>query len=296
MRSFLRLTALVIFGFCVLPLIAADDVKPPAADKKADAKDAPKKDADAKDTPKKDADAKDTPKKDADAKDAPKKDADAKDTPKKDADAKDKKPEDKKHDEKKDSPWVLAGKMNGELVSVDESKKVVKVKLTTVIQKLDQNEANALAQEQVNLANAVAKRDVNAARQAEVNIANHQRNLYKPEKKTKEVEVPTLEDVKIRVTTPAVVFDDDGKIKKPTAEDLKKLKGDPTLPGYPGDFSSLRSGQLVTLTIMRNKDAKPPAPAKRDPFTGKPEVSDTDLTGDFVPHASMILVVADTGK
>src|SRR5258708_3642218 len=117
MRLFLRLTALVIFGLCVLPLIAADDVKPPA---------------------------KDAPKKDADVKDAPKKDGDAKDAPKKDADAKDKKTDEKK-DEKKDSPWVRVGTVSGELVGVDESKKTIKVKITTVVQRVDQNEANAIA-------------------------------------------------------------------------------------------------------------------------------------------------------
>jgi hypothetical protein len=272
MRSVIRLTALVVFGLCVLPLVVADDAKPPVADKKADAKDLPKKDADAKDPPKKDADAKDPPKKDADAKDPPKK------------------------DEKKDSPWVRAGQISGELVSVDETKKIVKIKVTTAVPRVDQNEANALAQAKVNYANALSKRppDLNGAAQAERDIATHQANLIKYDKKSQDHEVPTLDDVKVRIPAPPVVFDDDGKIKRPTAEELRKLKGDPPQPGYPGDFSNLRSGQMVTVTLMRNKDAKPPAAGKPDPFTGKPP--DIDLTGDYVPHASMIVIVADTGK
>jgi hypothetical protein len=257
MRFLTRWTALAVFGVFALPLFAADDVKAPEPDSKAAKKD--------------------------DAKDATK------------DDPKDKKADDKKPDDKKDGhkDWVTAGKMNGELVSVDESKKTLKVKLTSEVRTLNQNEAQALAQEQANLARAIAARNAQGAQQAQQNILNHERNLYKVEQKTQEVEVPTLDDVKIRVSTPAVVFDDDGKIKKQTAEELRKLKGDPSLPGYPSDFSSLHSGQKVTITLMRKKDAKPPAPERPTPGGKPPEL---DLTGDYVPHASLILVVHDSSK
>jgi hypothetical protein len=258
MRFFTRLTTLAVFGFVALPLFAADDAKPADADNKAAKKD--------------------------DAKDA-----------KKD-DAKDKKPDDKKPDDKKDEKkdWITAGKMSGELVSVDETKKTLKIKLTTEIRTLNQNEAAALTAAEADYARAVAQRNAQAANQAMQNIANHQRNLYKIEKKTQEVEVPTLDDAKVRIPEPPVVFDDDGKIKKPTAEEKRKLKGDPTLPGYPGDFSSLHAGQMVTLTMMRKKDAKPPTPERPNPGGGKPP--ELDLTGDYVPHASMISVVFENSK
>src|SRR5712692_6361260 len=105
MRYLTRWTALAVFGVFALPLLAADDVKTPEADKKAAKKD--------------------------DAKDATK------------DDAKDKKADDKKADDKKDGhkDWVAAGKMKGELVNVDESKKTLKVKLTTEVRTLNQNEA-----------------------------------------------------------------------------------------------------------------------------------------------------------
>jgi hypothetical protein len=211
-------------------------------------------------------------------------------------DAKDKKTDDKKADDKKDEhkDWVPAGKMNGELVNVDESKKTLKVKLTTEVRTLNQGEAQALTQAEGDYARAVAQKNAQAANQALQNIATHQRNLYKFEKKTQEVEVPTLDDVKVRIPAPAVVFDDDGKIKKPTAEELKKLKGDPSLPGYPGEFSGLHAGQFVTITLMRKKDAKPPAPERPNPAGGKP--AELDLTGDYVPHASMILIVHENSK
>jgi hypothetical protein len=217
----------------------------------------------------------------------PAKDAPAKGTPAKDAPAKDA----PKPDEKKDKDWVKAGQLSGELVNIDDSKKILKVKLTTEIRTIDQGEAQGLVQAEANLQRAIASRDANGVRQAQQDIVNHQRNLYKIEKKTQDVEVPTLEDVKIRIPSPPVVYDDDGKIKKPTAEELRKLKGDPPLPGFPGEFNNLHSGQMVTITLMRKKDAKPPAPVKPDPLTGKPPAPAIDLTGDYVPHASLIVIV-----
>jgi hypothetical protein len=267
MRSLIRWTGLAILGVFALPLFAADDVKPPEPDKKAAKTD----------------DAKDTKKDDAKDKKADDKKAD------------DKKADDKKADDKKDDrkDWVPAGKMNGELVNVDESKKTLKVKLTTEVRTLNQGEAQALTQAEADYARAVAQKNPQAASQAMQNIAVHQRNLYKVEQKSQEVEVPTLDDVKVRIPTPAVVFDDDGKIKKPTSEELKKLKGDPSLPGYPGEFSSLHAGQKVTITLLRKKDAKPPTPERPNPG-GKP--AELDLTGDYVPHVSMIVIVYENSK
>ena len=258
MRVLTRWAAVAVLGVFTTPLFAADDVKNPEPDKTA------KKD---------------------DAKDA-----------KKD-DAKDKKPDDKKADDKKDEKkdWVLAGKpVIAELVSVDDNKKTLKIKLTSEIQTVNQNEANALQAAEADYARAVARREAQGAAQAMQNIANHQRNLYKIEKKTQEVEVPTLEDVKVRIAEPPVAFDDDGKIKKLTAEEKRKLKGDPTLPGYPGEMSNLHGGQIVSLTLMRKKDAKPPKPTAPNPAGGKPP--EIDLTGDYVPHVSMIEVKRDSNS
>src|SRR5438270_2970527 len=144
MRSLICLTALSVLGLLVLPLLAADDPKPPA-------KDAAAKDAAAKDAPAKD--------KDAPVKDAPKKDP----------------------EEKKDKDWVKAGQLSGELVNINDSKKTIKVKLTTEIRTINQGEAQGLVQAQANLQRAIASRDANGARQAEQDILTHQRNLYKVE-------------------------------------------------------------------------------------------------------------------
>jgi hypothetical protein len=236
MRSVIRLTALAVFGFLVLPLFAADDAKAPQPDKKADEK----KDA----------------------------------------------------DDKKDKDWVVVGKVTGEVSNFDENKKTLKV--TVEVPVINQNEAQALAQAEADYARALSKRppDVNGANQALQNIANHKAKLYKGEKKTNEWAM--LDDAKVRTQNPPVVFDDDGKIKKPSADELKKMKGDPNLPGYPGEMSNLHNGQTVTVTLMRKKDAKPPTPAKPDPTTGKPP--EIDLNADYAPHVSLIVIVHDNQK
>jgi hypothetical protein len=256
MRLIIRWTALAVLSLFVLPLFAADDVKKPDADPKTD-----KKDGDTKPDEKKP------------------------EEKKKD----DKKPEEKKKDDK----WILAGRpISGEIVTVDENKKIIKIKVTTVVQSINQGEVQAIAQEEANLRNAILKRDANGIAAAQQNIANHQRNMYKYDKKTNDVEYAIMEEppVKVRVMTPPVTFDDNGVIKKHTNEELKKLKGDSSLPGYPGEFSELRNGQMVSLTLLRNKDAKPPAPMPGV----KP--ADLDLTGDYMPHVSMIVITAEPAK
>jgi hypothetical protein len=258
MRVLTSWAAVAVLGVFATSLFAADDLKAPEPDKNATKKD--------------------------DAKDA-----------KKD-DAKDKKPEDKKADDKKDEKkdWIRVGTRKVELVSVDESKKTIKIKVTSEIRTVNQNEAAALQTAQADYARAVARRDAQGAAQAMQNIANHERNLVKVEYKTQETEVAALDDVKVRIPEPPVTFDDDGKIKKLTAEEKRKLKGDPTLPGYPGEISNLHGGQIVVLTLMRKRDAKPPTPTAPTPGGGKPP--EIDLTGDYAPHVSMIEIVRDSSS
>jgi hypothetical protein len=68
----------------------------------------------------------------------------------------------------------------------------------------------------------------------------------------KEYELETVDDVIVRVMDKPVQFDDKGKPKPYTAEELKELKGpDPSLPGYRSDFDSLKVGQTVRVTFGR---------------------------------------------
>jgi len=144
-------------------------------------------------------------------------------------------------DPKPDNKWVPfpSGKVSGEIVKLDENKKTVTIKVTTILGN-------------------------NAKKYTEVDYAF----LGDPQGK-------------VRVPNPPLAFEDSGAIKKLTIDEIKKLKGDPSLPGFPGGFSDLKTGQMVQITPLRNKDAKP---------------GDPDLKGDKAPYISMVVVVAEAPR
>jgi hypothetical protein len=60
------------------------------------------------------------------------------------------------------------------------------------------------------------------------------------------------DDVVVRRLHPGPIFDGKGKPRKPTAAELKEMKGnDPKLKGYKAELSNLKAGQVVTVTIAR---------------------------------------------
>jgi len=82
-------------------------------------------------------------------------------------------------------------------------------------------------------------------------------------------------------------FDDKGKLKQPTAKEKAEAKGDPKLPGYKGEFSDLRSNQIVQVTLVRHKSAKP---VKINP---KSKDVDPELLAELKPQISMIVVLGE---
>jgi hypothetical protein len=102
---------------------------------------------------------------------------------------------------------------------------------------------------------------------------------------------------KVRTVAPPEEFDDKGEIKKLTAADLKRLKGDDPaekkMPGYKADFSELQVNDVVQVALAawkpntpkkgdKGKDKEPatedPAKEKMDGKDGK-WVTVTTLTG-----------------
>jgi hypothetical protein len=195
--------------------------------------------------------------------------------PKKDID-KEKKPE------VTSEKMVAAGQLVGKILSVDASKKVLRVQVNFEVPKINQGEANALAQAQANLLKA---RTVQDRANAQLDIAKHQANLVTYEKKHQDVELHTAEEFKVRVANPPTQFDEKGQVKKYTQKELKELKGDPKLPGYPGEFSDLHNDQMISVTLVKKKDASKPKAGGKD--------ADAALLGDNLPVASMIVVVSE---
>jgi hypothetical protein len=192
-----------------------------------------------------------------------------------------------------------AGQLAGKILTVVESKKSLRLQVTLQYPKLNQGALNSLVQAQANMQQAMLNRDYNARLQG---IANAQRQmlqaqatLYTMESKTQDVELQTTDEVKVRLAQPPQKFDDKGQVKKHTAKELKELKGpDPKLPGYTAEFSDLREGQIVTVTLVKKKDAParlPPRKPIKDPKEAKDV--DADLLLENLPQISMILIVAE---
>jgi hypothetical protein len=190
-----------------------------------------------------------------------------------------------------------AGQLAGKILTVNESKKSIRLQVTLQYPKLNTGALNSYVQAQLNLQQAMLNRDYNARLQG---IANAQRQmlqaemtLYSMQTMTKDVELQTADEVKVRQASPPESFDDKGKLKKYTAKELKELKGpDPKLPGYNGEFSDLREGQYVTVTLVKKKDAPSRLPPRKPIKDAKQAKDvDADLLLENLPHISMILIV-----
>jgi hypothetical protein len=81
-----------------------------------------------------------------------------------------------------------------------------------------------------------------------------QRNLYQVKEAKQKVDLSAVDDMKIRTLLPPVEYDDSGAIKKYTAKQLRKLKGPGNLPGYPGDWESLRANSIVKIYLAKKQE------------------------------------------
>jgi hypothetical protein len=99
-----------------------------------------------------------------------------------------------------------------------------------------------------------------------------------------QVEWQAIEDVKVRMLNPPPKFDDKGRIRRYTAKELKELKGeDKKTPGYPAEFSDLKQGQYVQVTLVKKKGT----PIRRGKDAG------ADANGENNPQMSLIVIVAE---
>jgi hypothetical protein len=215
------------------------------------------------------------------AADDKKADADKKDAP----DAK--KDPDKKDVNTKDS--LKAGELVGKLTNVDETKKAIKLQITIEYPELNVGEAQALAQSERDLAVAQAKRDFQGVLNAQNAMAQHQAKLYNVKSQTKDLDLQTIEDVKVRLANPPPQYDAKGNIKKLTEAEKKELKGpDPSLPGYQAEFANLHNEQFVKVTLVKKKDAPkhPPKGKDLDPealLENLPQISMIEILGEPPP-------------
>ena len=92
----------------------------------------------------------------------------------------------------------------------------------------------------------------------------------------KDFDLESGAEAEVRRQDPPVQYDDKGHVKKYTPKELQELKGDAKLPGYQADWTDLKPGQSVKVTLV------------------KPKGKDKDnKKGDARPQASLILVIKD---
>jgi hypothetical protein len=101
----------------------------------------------------------------------------------------------------------------------------------------------------------------------------------------KDIEFDTSDDVKIRRKFAPLQYDDKGKPRKATAAELSDLKGpDPKQPGYSADVSDLKQGQIVQLTLWKQKDDSKPA---ADNKKADAKNTDKDNKSGWVPAGTL---------
>ncbi len=101
--------------------------------------------------------------------------------------------------------------------------------------------------------------------------------------KDQEVEWTAADDVKVRMANPPPQFDDKGRLKRYTAKELRELRGKEKY--YPAEFSDLKAGQIVQVTLLQKKAA--PRPPKR----GKDAAGEP--SADNLPKISFILILVE---
>jgi competence protein ComGC len=158
--------------------------------------------------------------------------------------------------------------LTGEVMAVVEDKKSLRLKLTIPYVRVNEGQ----------LQNYLKAQNLQQMLQA-------QAQLYELATTQKQVELMAADDYKVRMRNPPPQFDDKGRPKRYTKKELQELKGNDKLPFFPAEFSDIKAGQIVEVTLLQNKSG--PRPIKR----GKD--IDADAAADNLPKMSMIIILGD---
>jgi hypothetical protein len=119
------------------------------------------------------------------------------------------------------------------------------------------------------------------------------RNLFKVTTGRKDFNLRTIDDVKIRTMQLPVEYDDQGKVKKYTAKELKELKGkDPNLPGYTAAWDQVADGQTVKVTLLpkkKKKDTQKDAAKDKD----AKDKAAAEADDDYRPQVKMLVIMKE---
>jgi hypothetical protein len=196
-----------------------------------------------------------------------------------------------KDKEKKDEPpaekIVTTGQAVGVLQNWNESEGKftlhVKIKYSEANQQVQndymrelQNFQNRQVQIMQNRDPRARQNELNRLYQDMANFQNRQWNFYSIKEKEQNIDVELIDDAKVRLNSPPAVFDEKGNVKQYTPAELKELKGNDNLPGYPGERDNLRNGQTVLVTFGYKQAVKKPDAEKKEPEKKEPEKKDPE--------------------
>jgi hypothetical protein len=159
-------------------------------------------------------------------------------------------------------------KIPATVVAVVEDKKSLRLRLTIPYVKINEGQ----------LQNYYKAQNLQQMLQA-------QAQLYELATVEKEVEWTAAEDFKVRMRNPPPQFDAKGRPKRYTKKELQELKGNDKLPYFPAEFSNIKAGQLVEVTLLQKKTAA------RSVRRGKD--ADAETSPDDLPKMSMIIILAE---
>lgn len=192
---------------------------------------------------------------------------------KKPAAEKDKKPAAEKDKgapkDKKDAveKLVTGGEITGKLVHWEANQRYLTLQVTLRYGVPNVGAINNLANMQVQMADAARRGDRNAVLDLQRRMAQERGNLITVKEETQNMEFQATDDMKVRLAIPPAVFDDKGKLRKPTAKELAEMKGpNKALPGYAADLTDIRQDAIVTVSLPKRKPmpSSRPAPVNKD--------------------------------
>jgi hypothetical protein len=177
---------------------------------------------------------------------------------------------------------LKAGELTGKLTKLPEGDRkyfTLQVKLRYVAP--NANGVASIQQQilQTRLANMTPAQKAQKLQELNLQMA---KELSHTKEESKDIELVATDEMKVRLKNPPPKFDDKGRLRKPTAQELKEAKGDAKLPGYEAELDSLKKDQMVTVTLVRKKLPPPRKGALKD-----------ENPDDRRPQVSMIMILAE---
>lgn len=201
--------------------------------------------------------------------------------------------------DKNSEKMIKAGVVVGKISNVYEEGRKINLSVSIPKMQVNQGAITALQNAQIQMAQARAQRNYQAMISAQQALIQAQRQpLYTTTYEQKTIELTASDSVVVRMARPKEDFDEKGRIKKYTKKELAEMRGkDPKMPGYKGEWSDLRTDQVVQVSLVRKKGtpARPVIKAKKK-GKGKAAVEDVDdLLGkdENAPQISMVYILRE---